>query len=204
VVEFFYPREVALERLLEPVGQEGDTLAHSFGFAHANLSVSKIDIFHTQSQAFEETQTASVEKVDHQAVIAFYVGKHGPRFRSGKDDRHFRRSLCAFDVVEKIEFSFEDLLVEEEQGGESLVLGRGSDLFFDCEEGEKSADLLFTHLAGMAFPVEENEAADPIEVSLLGADAVMLEAQMPANAVQELRTGDGRRWGSDHWLEGDC
>jgi len=52
----------------------------------------------------------------------------------------------------------------------------------------------------MAFSVEEDEAADPIEVGLFGANAVMLDAQVPADAVEQL----GRRlrkrklsWGWD-------
>ncbi len=50
--------------------------------------------------------------------------------------------------------------------------------------GEVGADLFFAHNVGMAFPMEEDEAANPIEVSLLGPNAVMLNAQMPADAVQ--------------------
>jgi hypothetical protein len=43
----------------------------------------------------------------------------------------------------------------------------------------------------MTFVVEEDETADPIYVGLLGSDAVALNAQMPADAVQQFLGG---RW----------
>jgi hypothetical protein len=41
----------------------------------------------------------------------------------------------------------------------------------------------------MTFVVEEDETADPIYVGLLGSDAVALNAQMPADAVQQFLGG---------------
>lgn len=183
-VQFFCPREVALERVLEPVGKEGDAFLHPLGFAHGNLAISEIDVFHPQSQALEETQAASVEKVDHEAVIAFYLGKHGTRFRPGKNDRHFRRAPYPLDVIQQIEFSFEDLLVEEKQRGEGLVLGGSRDLLFDGEMGKEGGNFLFPHFVGMALMVEQDETPDPIDVSLFGAQAVVLDPKMPADPLQ--------------------
>jgi hypothetical protein len=42
----------------------------------------------------------------------------------------------------------------------------------------------------MAFVVKKNEAADPIDIALLGANAVTLNPQMPADPVEKfLRPG---------------
>jgi hypothetical protein len=43
----------------------------------------------------------------------------------------------------------------------------------------------------MTLVVEENEAANPIDVGLLGPNAVTLDAQMPADAVKQFA---GRSW----------
>ena len=54
----------------------------------------------------------------------------------------------------------------------------------DRQVREIGPDLFFAHCVWVAFIVEEDEAANPAEVSGFGADAVMLDAQMPADAVE--------------------
>ena len=44
-------------------------------------------------------------------------------------------------------------------------------------------------LLGVTFVVKENETANPIDVSLFGANAVAFHAQVPADAIEEF----GRR-----------
>ncbi len=70
------------------------------------------------------------------------------------------------------------------------------------EMAEKGGDLCFAHGVGMAFSVEENEASNPIQVCLLGADTVVFDLEVPANAIEQFaaRRGGERRWrsGRDH------
>jgi len=75
-------------------------------------------------------------------------------------------------------------------------LGGGGDVFLDREVSEKLRDLLLAHLLGMAFAVEEDVAPDPIDVDLFGADRVVLEAKVPAHAVEQFGFGrsEGRGW----------
>jgi hypothetical protein len=54
----------------------------------------------------------------------------------------------------------------------------------DGQMRQVCADLFFAHFVWMAFIVEEDEAANPAEVSGFGPNAVMLDAQMPADAVE--------------------
>jgi hypothetical protein len=83
-----------------------------------------------------------------------------------------------------------------------LVLGRSRDLLFHGEMGEEGGDFLFTHLVRMPLLMEEDKSPNPIEVSLFGADAVVLDAEMPADAIEQAGARDERRWGSDHgWDE---
>ena len=55
----------------------------------------------------------------------------------------------------------------------------------NCKVAEESGNLFFAHLLRMTFFVEEDETANPIKIGLLGADAVALNAQMPADALEE-------------------
>jgi hypothetical protein len=56
---------------------------------------------------------------------------------------------------------------------------------------EKSCYFDFTHIAGMPFAMEKNEPANAVQISLLGPNAVTLDAEMPADAVEEARWCEG-------------
>jgi hypothetical protein len=87
-------------------------------------------------------------------------------------------------VVDEIELTFEDLLIKKEQSAEGLVLGGCSHLQIDGKMGKESGDFFFAHVGRVSLLMKEGEASNPIEVSLLGAEAVALDAQMPADAIE--------------------
>jgi uncharacterized protein YlxW (UPF0749 family) len=53
--------------------------------------------------------------------------------------------------------------------------------------GNELADFLFRHFFGMLLVVKENEAPDPANVSALGAQAEMLDANNSSDLIQEFR-----------------
>jgi len=59
----------------------------------------------------------------------------------------------------------------------------------NCKVAEKSGNLFFAHLLRVTLIVEEDETANPIDVSLFGANAAAFDAQVPADAIEEF----GRR-----------
>ena len=134
----------------------------------------------------------------HEPVIAAKVREDGAGFGAGKDDGHLRRAGNALDSADELEFPLEHMLVEKEEGAKGLVLSGGGDAAVHGEMAQEGSDFLFAHVAGVTFLVEEDEAPDPVEVGLLGADAVALNAEVPANLVEEfarrrrgLFSGDG-------------
>jgi len=68
-------------------------------------------------------------------------------------------------------------------GEEGLILGRGGDLLMDGQVGEERFDFGDTHLLGMAFVVEEDEAFDPANVGLLGAVGIVFATQRISHPV---------------------
>ena len=52
------------------------------------------------------------------------------------------------------------------------------------EMSEKFGDFLLPHFIRLAFPMKENVTADPIYVRFFGANGVMFDAQMPADAIK--------------------
>lgn len=82
-------------------------------------------------------------------------------------------------------FSAQHFLVEEEQGVEGLVLGGGGDVALDGEVVEIGDDFGLAHLFGVALAVEEDEPLGPVEVGLLGADAIVAAAEDVAHLAEQ-------------------
>ena len=99
-------------------------------------------------------------------------------------DGQLGRACDALDIVDEIKFSLKHLLIEKQECCESLILRRGSDMFFNCEMRKEFSNFTFAHFAWMTFAMEKDEAPNPIHVSLLGSDRIVFYAQMPTNAVE--------------------
>lgn len=106
-------------------------------------------------------------------------------FAGSQDDGEPGGSPDAFDAGDVFEFALEDLLVKKEQSTKSLVLSGGGDAPVEVKMAEECGDLFFAHFFRVTFVVKENETPDPIEVGLLGTDAVAFDPEVPANAVEE-------------------
>jgi hypothetical protein len=77
-------------------------------------------------------------------------------------------------------------LVEEEECGECLVLRGRRNAPLGGQVREEGGYLGCSHLLRVADAVEEDVAPDPVDVSLLGAVAVMAHAQQLAYLVEQL------------------
>jgi hypothetical protein len=185
LMEFLDPGEVRLQRTGKPLRQNGNAFPHPLSFSNGDLAISKIDILDAKPKTFEQAQTAAVKEVCHNSVISLQMGENGPRFGSREDDGKLRRAANALDR-NKFELPVEHLLEEKEKRAQSLVLGGRGDVSHYREISKEGSDLLLAHFVWMAFTMEENEAPDPINVSRLGADAVVLDPQMPTNAIEQL------------------
>jgi len=69
-------------------------------------------------------------------------------------------------------------------------------MFFNGEVCKEFGDLAFAHVVWMAFALKENVTANPIDISLLGADRIMFYPQVPANPVEQFW---GASDGSSGW-----
>ncbi len=80
----------------------------------------------------------------------------------------------------------QDVAVEEGDGAEGLVLGGGRDIAV-C--GEVDDELLYfgdAHFAGVFFVVEEDVAANPVDIGFFGALGVVFSADGVADLFEEL------------------
>lgn len=96
--------------------------------------------------------------------------------------------LCPHGV--EFEFGAEEFLVEEEEGGEGLVLGAGCDISLDGQVGEKGVDFAVGELAGVdPLAVEitgkAEVAVNPGDISFFGAFGDVEHSHFMAELVEQ-------------------
>ena len=80
---------------------------------------------------------------------------------------------------------FSTCTVQEHDGVQRLVLSRGGHLALHGQMGQKRLHLGRPHLRRMPLPVEQDEPSDPIDVGLLGADAVVQPPDDAADLIEQ-------------------
>jgi hypothetical protein len=142
--------------------------------------------FHPKPRGFQNTKTTAIKQLGHESIIAFEMSEDSAGFCFSEDDGNPGGAASALNAGNEIEFAVEHLLIKKKQSAECLILGRGRHVATNREMAEKGADFFFTHSVRVTFVVKENVTPDPIDVGLLGSDAVAFNAQMPTDAVEKL------------------
>ena len=81
------------------------------------------------------------------------------------------------DITQVPDVEPEDVAVQEQHGGERLVLSRRAELLLDREVRQELVDLGLGHVLGVPHLVEPDEALHPHDVGRLGARTVVTRAQ---------------------------
>ena len=110
--------------------------------------------------------------------------EHGADLVAGENDRQPRGALGAHDAVEPRQVHLQHVLVQEQEGAQRLVLGRGGDVPVDRQEREELRDFQRARLGRVPLAVEHDVAAYPRDVGFFGAAAVMARADGLADAVE--------------------
>jgi hypothetical protein len=94
--------------------------------------------------------------------------------------------LGPFQIIQPAEVAFQPLPRPEDKGAHSLALGRGRNLALHRQVGENGAHVWRTQGGWMSLAMEADEALDPVDVGLFGADAVGFEAELLADAIESV------------------
>ena len=144
--------------------------------------LAKIDVFDTQTQAFQQAQAGAVEELGLKLEGGVWdVGQDSLDFGFGEDDGEAFVFLGA-QGLDAGEFDVQDLFVEEEDGVHGHVLGAGGHVFDNGEVGEEGGDVIGAEVARVAEGtllgfVEVDEAGDPVDVGLFCAGASLTLAR---------------------------
>lgn len=184
-VQFLDTRKVSLKRALQPRWQNGNTRMLPLAFLNGDAVVGKIDVFYAQPRRFQQSKTASVKEIGHKAIITFKVSEDSPRFDFRKNDREPGGTADTLDAVDEFQFAIEDVLIKKEQCAEGLVLSGSRDVTVNSKMAEEGSNFFFAHLVWVPFAMKKNKTPDPLDISLLSADTVTLDTQVPAHAVEK-------------------
>jgi hypothetical protein len=77
------------------------------------------------------------------------------------------------------------MLVDKNNSAQSLILSTWADSTIDGEVIQKALNLVITHHLWVFLVVKKDELADPVEIRLLGAVAVLLGSDLYANRFQK-------------------
>ena len=169
----------------EVLGEHCDAVFSAFGFADIDQVLIEVDVFDPEGGTFGEAESGAIEDARHEEIGAVEVGKDESDLRAGEDDGESFRAFSAGDLADLTEIELEDLLVEEGDGIEGLVLGRGGDIAGLGEVGEEGIDFRGAHGGRVALFVEEDEAFDPGGIGFDGSGAEVSEAGEGTDLVEE-------------------
>jgi hypothetical protein len=159
----------------------------AFAIAHHDLLITKVEILDPQTQAIHQPQARAVEQSGHEPEGLLQSLDQAGDFVLRENHGQFARSLGASELAEVAEVDLQYVFVQEDDGIERLILRGGRDVAIDCKVTQEAIDFCGSHLGWMPFAVEKDESADPLEVSLFGPQAVMVDPQDISDRFEQLR-----------------
>ena len=117
--------------------------------------------------------------------------QHGLHFAGREHDRQALRRLCLGNILQPVELLLKDFAIQEQQRTLGLILGRCGDPAPYGEVGKESLYLLNPHIGRVTLAVKANKAFNPINITVLSADAVVLDSQTITNLIKKLRRRHG-------------
>src|SRR5207245_11712453 len=81
---------------------------------------------------------------------------------------------------------FEHLAIERQERAQCLILRGCSDVLVGREITQKGAHLLGTHFFGVTFPMEQDEALNPVHVYLFSVQRIMLKPYRTADQLEQV------------------
>ena len=145
----------------------------------------EIDILHPQAKAFHDAQARAVHQAANQPIGALQPRQQRHHFGTRQHHRQAARRPRRLDVVEPGQLDLKHLAVKEQQRALGLVLGRCRHPPSHRQMGQKLADLGRPHVPRVALAKMPDKSFNPIQIGLLGTQAVVQKPDAAANLLQQ-------------------
>jgi hypothetical protein len=90
-----------------------------------NLLLAKIQVFHPQFQAFGLAKATAIKDLHNQSMNASHLSEDSFDFFGSENGGEILRLFGADGIDAIVQFQMQDMAIEEKQGTEGLILGRG-------------------------------------------------------------------------------
>ena len=172
----------------------------ALALAHHDFAAGKLHILHAQAQRLQQAHAGTVQQLRHQAGGAIHVQQQFAHLGGREHHRQALGRLCLHHLVEPGQIDFQNLLVQVQKCRLGLILRGGGHIALHRQMAQKRLHLRHAHITRVALAMKQHKAARPIDIRLLGANAVMPRAQVNAHALEQL--GRARRGGAAGGLRG--
>ncbi len=163
--------------------------------AHDDGVPVEIDILDAQAKAFHQAHARAIEQAGQQAHFALEQRQDSGHFVPRQDRRNPAPAGRTPDVVHPRQLHGQHLAVQKEKGAECLVVCGRRDLALGGEHREEGLNFRHAHVARMAQTMPPDEEAHPIQVDLLGGEAIVQIARTLSYLVHEAQGLEGRPTG---------
>jgi hypothetical protein len=141
-----------------------------------------------QAERYRDAHAGATQQSRQQRVPALQLREHGLHFLDGEHHWQSLRPPRPLDLIEPWQFLLQHRPVQEQQSRERLVLSRGRDAPLVGQHRQVRLHLGGANLARIPPIKVPHEAADPVDVLLLGSYARMAAADLaPHRFKQRLR-----------------
>lgn len=167
--------------------------------AHDDGLVGKIDALQTQLQGLVDSHAGAVEQASKQSMLALQPGHDGGDLLKAEHDRQSGLYVRTADVLQPWDIEPKDLVVQEQQGGERLPVRGRCNRAGVGQPRQIGLDVRCAQIARMLQSMELDEAANPIDVDILGSVAEMQVANPLTDLLQQFDRLQGREVQSHLW-----
>jgi hypothetical protein len=154
---------------------------------HQDLVPVEVQVVDAEAQALHHPHAAAVQHQADEVIRAGQLGQQAGDLVPAQDHRQPLRPSRPDHPRDAARVDLQHLLVQEQQGAERLVLGRGADVPLHRQVRQESVDLRRPHLLRVALAVEEDEPPDPADVGLLRPPTVMAHPRRLPHPVEQAR-----------------
>ncbi len=179
--------DMAAQRGGQPIGERDHAILPALAAAHADAAMREIDVLDPQPQALHQPETRAVLERGDQPVLTAQPRQRRAHLAGREHDRQPPGRPRAHHTAEIPEGPVEHRLVEKHQRVERLVLRGRRDAPLHGQKGQELSHLTLAHVGRVALAVVQNEPFGPVNVGILGAQAIVPRPNRLTDAAQKRR-----------------
>ena len=197
-------QQLAVQLRRQRAGQHDHTVLAALGLTHDDEPAGKVDILDAQAHCLHQPHASAIKQLrQHSGDAIFHLGQHPGYLGLGHDRWNARLAGRPIDAIEPRKIDGQDLAVQKQNRAQGLVVGRGRHMALGSQHGQESLDAFcvdvarMPHLPAVVVTRPANEKSHPIQIHLLGREAIVHVANPLAHLVQQAG-GQQRRGAGFH------